>query len=580
MAAVAGYDPGMSTARLATFTLLATASCADSPSISSAEQHIGATTLLGYDSLDGIPTSPLLGSIKWSFLQFWGYTASQSGDAQQLSIYLGPVPGQANQAGAGVTLALYDQQAGAQQPEHLLGTCLAPFPNPMVEGWYSCTVDAAVVEGGLYFIGVLNNDTTACAGCEGAGYAVRFCQTPNCGGSPIMMSYQDINDARVASFPASLLDPASSGLQVAGASIVPIPLFAAGTISITPLANRGDPCSDTSQCVLLDVCGLASAGPNAGQDVCLFSFPAVAPGAACFADQECVLGTCGATTGTCADILPFTNLRGPDAKLVERISDFDVAAYQQELRDLDPNPWVDDGPLRQVALDQAIDVVWQSHNVDPPTGFGIFDAPGGPWDQFKATQEYRGLVHVANINARCRAGVLVPLAGREGMSGPSAYTDASGEFSDGFTKEGLFDGPHTYSDGEGYEGADFRTLFGDVSVGASCLTVTSQAAARLASLARQGQFVFTDFDAPFIWFSLRETMCCDGSVHVDVSRSAFPASTLYIDNAQLGEAAQLGIGTFITSGGDKGQFHPTGQGNLAPAGDVMSWTGQALQITE
>ena len=116
-----------------------------------------------------------------------------------------------------------------------------------------------------------------------------------------------------------------------------------------------------------------------------------------------------------------------------------------------------------------------------------------------------------------------------------------------------------------------------------CVEVLDSRSSRIAASERTAQFesILPHTDAPFPFFQVQLQVCCSGcgTVQVRVSRTAFPTTTLYVNDLNVSEIYQADLGTFIASAGyvdSVNDLSPPGNGVFAPEGEALTWNGCAI----
>lgn len=183
---------------------------------------------------------------------------------------------------------------------------------------------------------------------------------------------------------------------------------------------------------------------------------------------------------------------------------------------------------------------------------------GDQWRRFVASKEFRGFIDVAPYNLYCTNGKVSNVIPENLRGGTSP----------GWTPV-LLPVPHrafrkVYEKGEYlndplYKGQSEEVRYTPQQDGA---VVSVRVAARIAELARHGQYRILGVDAPFIWNVVHIKLGCNGTYQIVTSWSTIPRLAVYLDGRQVMTTQQGDLADFIGSGGST--FHGAGKGNLAP----------------
>ncbi|RIB04729.1 hypothetical protein C2G38_2221527 [Gigaspora rosea] len=199
------------------------------------------------------------------------------------------------------------------------------------------------------------------------------------------------------------------------------------------------------------------------------------------------------------------------------------------------------------------------------------------------SKEYREYVHIPKFNVSCGAnGQLVSY----NPSDPD-YIDQSNPTNNpeevinvernpyGYTKNYITyteEGGFFFSPSNIYIEYPLNGIWWNRNSKNTCLNVFDSRHSRLARSERKLQYSLSGYDAPFIYAKVHMEVCCSRQVSVTVSRTIFPQTLLYINGKKVGEQAQIKLGNFILSGGQK--YSKDGHGNLAPRGQDLTWNGK------
>jgi hypothetical protein len=252
----------------------------------------------------------------------------------------------------------------------------------------------------------------------------------------------------------------------------------------------------------------------------------------------------------------------PDIKVTQHIRDIDLVtcipdllADVPALREEFINPLLTTSATAKASA--ACVGLKASANIEPPPMFNA-----ASWVNFKASKEYRGYIHIPPIQVTCDAGKVVN------------YTNPADEHDYGYSKiPGLsgpiFDSAEVYRDPAS---PNFNTYaFIEGLPHFPVLSVLDQRASRLSTPERLAQFLVTSKDAPFIYLTIQlHINCLIGRIILDIERSVFPTTRLYINDKFVNEQVQANLGKFIAAG--KNFPTPSGQGPLAPSGARIHWS--------
>ncbi|CAG8546278.1 15086_t:CDS:2, partial [Gigaspora margarita] len=108
----------------------------------------------------------------------------------------------------------------------------------------------------------------------------------------------------------------------------------------------------------------------------------------------------------------------------------------------------------------------------------------------------------------------------------------------------------------------------------ACLNMYDNRSSRLSDCERKAQQTMLLIDAPFIYTKISMKVCCNRQITVDVSRTAFPQTRLYINGKKVDEKDQKDLGGLVAAEGQAMTFldlSAVGHGNFAPLGDNLHW---------
>jgi uncharacterized membrane protein YgcG len=204
-----------------------------------------------------------------------------------------------------------------------------------------------------------------------------------------------------------------------------------------------------------------------------------------------------------------------------------------------------------------------SANEYPPN-----DLSGTALSGFIAKKQYRQYVNYPSYSVTCVDGTI------QNISSPP--TSAPFSWSLGYTR---IQGPgntNYFSLGEPFtENDNFdRTSPDEIyHAGKSSVEIDFQAASRLATAERGGNYALTALDAPFIWTEVTEDVSCSGTYGLTVATDTVPTTDIYINGHEVSYDKQsTNLGQFSKEGG--GTLNPVGYGNLAYPCHVKHFNAQ------
>lgn len=257
------------------------------------------------------------------------------------------------------------------------------------------------------------------------------------------------------------------------------------------------------------------------------------------ATQSSVEGKSSATSRT-------VTVNAPDVKVTQHIRSLNFPNCEDNLGLF----YLDASKATSVCL-----ALQSTSNNEPPTSFSNNQS----WQNFKNTMEYRGYIYIPSIKISCSNGRI------------TNYTTPRDEYSYGYTKR-----PGGYDLGDYYKPRSHEYSIG-TSRQNNYLVIRDWVASRVANspplFERFSSYILTSFDAPFIYTDVEEDVYCNGNIAVKVGRPIFPTTRLYINSKFQSEGVQQddGISDLLKSGGD---YHTdNNEGNLAPGGVSLSWSG-------
>ena len=203
-----------------------------------------------------------------------------------------------------------------------------------------------------------------------------------------------------------------------------------------------------------------------------------------------------------------------------------------------------------------------SANTYPPN-----DLSGTALANFIAQKQYRQYVNYPSYSVTCAGGVIQNIS--------SATTSAPFSWSLGYTRVQGIDGNY-FSLAEPYtsdNNFDRTSPDENYNAGKSAVEIVFQAASRLATAERTGNYALTALDAPFIWTDVVEDISCDGTYGLTVSTDTVPTTDIYINGHEVSYDKQSSnLGAFLKEGG--GTLNPVGYGNLAYPCHVKHFNAQ------
>ncbi|CAG8560684.1 41770_t:CDS:2, partial [Gigaspora margarita] len=236
-------------------------------------------------------------------------------------------------------------------------------------------------------------------------------------------------------------------------------------------------------------------------------------------------------------------------------------------------------------IKEACTALEWSANIDPPDAF-----LEGYFDRWAITKEYRTYIHIPSFTVSCDAsGHLLNFNPHDpdyhDQNNPTQNPEQVADNQRnpyGYTKVPNVILPFLQTCSAGYEPADIYVgdpLFNGISWSQNsdntCLNVRDNRSSRLSSCARNAQQGLIKMDAPFIYTKIDMTVCCNHQITVDVSRSVFPTTRLYINGNMIREELQKDLGNFISFGGqasDSSKLSKDGYGNFGPPGNGITLT--------
>ena len=224
-----------------------------------------------------------------------------------------------------------------------------------------------------------------------------------------------------------------------------------------------------------------------------------------------------------------------------------------------------------------------STNNNPPDHFA---GPGyRDWDNWTASKEYRGYIHLPSMTVVCDSNNQIVNANPRDLeyvdeNNPTGRLDVIKDPNRspyGYTKI-----PMRYELGDVYLDKQYNGLSWSYSLphgsarAKETIHLNDQRAARLADVERHGQWLLTQYDAPFIYDATDVYVSCvSGNTDVFVNASTFPSTQLYINGRKVngGSIKQDHLYEFIAAGGHN--LANPGHGVLAPAAaHEIHWTGR------
>lgn len=225
------------------------------------------------------------------------------------------------------------------------------------------------------------------------------------------------------------------------------------------------------------------------------------------------------------------------------------------------------GDLREAKISNASVLcafLDNSANGYPPSNLG-----GAALQRFIQGKDYRGYTNLPSYTVTCTNGQVTA---ENTTPGSSPFS-----WSLGYTR---IKGPHgslrelaePYTSDNNYDRTSPTIA---LSADHSSVSISYDAASRIALGERVGNYGLSGYDAPFIWDNITETIGCDGTQLTTVENTVFPTTDIYVDGAEVRyEKQSSDIASFIKEGGTV--LNPVGYGNLAYPCHVAVFSGAVL----
>lgn len=119
------------------------------------------------------------------------------------------------------------------------------------------------------------------------------------------------------------------------------------------------------------------------------------------------------------------------------------------------------------------------------------------------------------------------------------------------------------------EGKPLETGDIDIDLAKRCVTQTFTSRGRLGPSGQFGAARQLGLGVPWVWVTMKYTLCCDSSGRIDISGSDFPSHAIYVnDNIKYHQDAVYDktladLAKFILSGGKPGSSNDAPGGHIA-----------------
>ncbi len=186
------------------------------------------------------------------------------------------------------------------------------------------------------------------------------------------------------------------------------------------------------------------------------------------------------------------------------------------------------------------------------------------WTSLKDSHNYRGFLKISNMTIRCQDDR--PRTWDDGSAFDPHLEQSSG-YTLGMDSELAWGFPHNLS----------------AEASGSCVEFKSEVSSRVGFAERNLLHATLGINAPFIYANATVKVCCDGAVTVNVDRTVFPTMAVFSGGKRMAKVDQADLVPFTVSPGvppPSLPFDAPGDGVVAPAGQSISFTTQAVVIDE
>ncbi|CAG8736121.1 18608_t:CDS:2 [Dentiscutata erythropus] len=236
-------------------------------------------------------------------------------------------------------------------------------------------------------------------------------------------------------------------------------------------------------------------------------------------------------------------------------------------------------------IDTACCALTLTDNDDPPDSFSNMNGKGGDFDVWARKKEYRTYIHIPSFNIKCDASSHIvsynnlhdpdyKYQNNNPTQHPELIVDSERDLY-GYTKAPYANSLYTKIPCKFPYIAPTAIL---PCCGYNLAEVYTKKPFNLSDCERKAQQTMLFMDAPFIYSKISMKVCCNYQITVDISRTAFPQTCLYINGKKVDEKDQKDLSGLVAAGGrvmTSFGLSAVGHGNFAPSGDNLHWNGQA-----